>query len=246
MNPKYLVLYLLLIPGIIFSLLSLFVGFSWIVLIISFLVGVILLVRSEGISVGIPTQTPSGISSKIKAINFDSAISTILIAVAIVLVVGIVVLAITLVRTSSPEDFSDDNTFKDYYYQGEYMIEDEVLKICGSGSVINEDASHKFLGVWYFPAKNQEFGFMTGGEGAINITMKNGYDNFSFQTINVSAPVRVKFGTSLVPGKRSKLWLKAGKEDLSPPDDYFNTGGKYSVEIEANGFVWIDELYIGG
>ena len=87
---------------------------------------------------------------------------------------------------------------------------------------------------------------MAGGNGAINITMKSGYDEFSFQIINVSAPTRVEFGTSLVPGKRGKLWLKAGKKDLSPSDVYFNTGGKYSVEINADGFVWIDDLYIGG
>lgn len=49
MNPKYSIFYLLLLPGMIFSLISIFVGFSWIVLLLSFLIGIILYIKESGI-----------------------------------------------------------------------------------------------------------------------------------------------------------------------------------------------------
>lgn len=57
MNPKYSILYLLLIPGMIFSLISIFLGFSWIILILSFLIGLIIYSKESGISIRLPTKT---------------------------------------------------------------------------------------------------------------------------------------------------------------------------------------------
>lgn len=57
MNPKYSIFYLFLLPGIIFSLISIFSGFSWTVLILSFLIGMILYIKESGILLQTLNQT---------------------------------------------------------------------------------------------------------------------------------------------------------------------------------------------
>lgn len=212
---------------------------------ISFWIWIVLLMAIFFVSLLLTMKSKVSISSKLSTSSITTILVRLLWLVVIISALLLVLECLSYLGGLGSEHFHDDTTMKDYEYKGNFVIQDESLKIRGTATIFNSDASDNFLWIplyWESP----DFDIFGTGKGTIKIVIDNGIQRYE-KEISVDGPFRIEFGTGASWEREDVVYFIVN--DISStnnnPPTYFDTDRPYSVKVDFTGAFNVFEINIG-
>lgn len=187
------------------------------------------------------------LASKLPTISLKTILPGLLMLVVVISILLFILEAGSYIVGLGSENFYDDVTMKDYEYKGNFVIQDESLKILGTATIFNSDASDDFLWIplyWVHP----DFDIFGVGRGTMKITMDNGDQIYSEEIhFDKSNSFKIDFGAGARHEREDEVYFKVNgiSSTINKPPIYFDTDRPYSVKVDFTGAFNVFEINIG-